>query len=155
MYILKNYSKLYNKNYILKIYYYLNKYPFIIYLNNNIFNNKNLLNFKIELLKFDNKCFILNTKYIKYLFNYKSFKFLGTNIIVILFKSFESFLLIKNYLEDKKFFYSYKKNLGMKNIIKNILNLKNNVFLFSFIIFKLILYIILLILYIIYIIIKL
>jgi hypothetical protein len=120
MYILKKYNKLYNNKNILKIYYYLNKYSFIIYLNNNIFNNKFLLNFKIQLLKFNIKSFIINTKYIKYLFNYKSFKFLGTNIIVVVFKNFENFLLIKNYLENKNFYYSYNKNFGMKNIFKNI-----------------------------------
>jgi len=155
MYILNNYNKLYNNNNILKIYYYIKNYNFIIFLNNNQFNNKNLLNLKMELFKFNNKCFIINTKYVKNIFDYKSFGFLSTNIIVVIFKEFKDFLLMEKFFYDKKFYFSYKKNFGIMKKLNNIFNFENNSFLLGFIIFKFILYIIILLLYIIYIIIKL
>src|SRR5689334_14227240 len=116
MYILNNYNKLYNYNNILKIYYYIKNYPFIIFVNNKQFNNRLLLNLKIELLKLNNKCITINTLYIKYIFNYKSFKFLGVNTLMFLFKDFKDFILFENYFNNMKLFYSYKYNFGMTKL---------------------------------------
>src|SRR5688572_23081251 len=146
---LKSYKKLYNNSNICKIYYYIKNCNFIIFIDDQ-FNNKELLDLKIELLKFNNRCFIINSKYIKTLFNYKSFKFLSNNIIIICFKDFNTFLLIEKFLNNKFFNYSFKKCYSITKQFKDIYDLKNNEFLLSFIIFKLILYIILILLYIIY-----
>jgi hypothetical protein len=46
MYLIKDYKKLYNKTNILKIYYNLKFYPFIIFINQDQLKMLNLLNLK-------------------------------------------------------------------------------------------------------------
>jgi len=153
MYLIKDYKKLYNKTNILKIYYNLKFYPFIIFINQDQLKMLNLLNLKNEISKLEGKSFIMNLKYIKKLFNYESFKFMSINTLAIVLKNINDFFLfIINLLDNIIFYYTYNKFLSFINIKNNVFEHKLNINLLvlNLALFKLILNIIILLLYLLY-----
>lgn len=141
-----NLNKIYNIAILLKLYNLFNISNYLIFIHKKEFKNKQLLNIKNEILKLNCKSFIINSKYISYLFNLLDFKFINSNILVIFIDNMKNFILILNLLDNIKFYYTYNKIFS--NIInnKNIKNYNNNLFIIHYIINSLIFNILLLIL---------
>ena len=128
-----NQLKLYNKSTILNLYKYIQDYSFILFININRLKN--------EVSKLNCKNLVINTIFIKKIFHYTNFKFLGANTFLIFLRDINDFIFFINLLEDTTlFYYSYNKILGnitQKNIIfKFYEQSKNSIIFLHYIIFK-------------------
>jgi hypothetical protein len=106
----------------------------VIYFNCNKVSNKYLYSLKNEILKKNLKSFLINSIYIKNMFE-NSFKFLNSNIFFIFCNNILNFSFIIDLLSNIKFFYFFDKCMG--NVYCKGLSLSNNLIFFHFIVFKL------------------
>lgn len=154
MYIIKPNHKLFYYNTFFQIYNDLKIYKFYFFIDYYYLTNNNLLNLKLEIIKLNNKSFILNSKYVKKLFTSKIGTFIGVKTLVICITNLDNFINILQYLHLIPFYFSYERNFS--NIInsKFLFNIKNNqlniILFINFILFKLIMNIIVLLLYLLY-----
>ena len=70
MYKIKLYKNLFWLNNILKSYYYVKSFPYIIFIDIFYFTNKSLLELKIKIKNENIQSIILNTKILKKIFKY-------------------------------------------------------------------------------------
>ena len=136
-----NYTSLKNSFDLLYFKELINNSNFIIYLNCNKILNRNLYDLKNELLKKKLKSYIINSKYIKKLFE-KKFTFLCSHVFFIFCNNISNFIFIINLLNNIKFFYLFNKCFSNNNIIIN-----NNLYFLHFIIFKLLFNLLIIVLY--------
>ena len=88
----KNYKNLFFLRNNFKLLYFkflIENSTFIIFFNYNKISNLNLLNLKNEISKKNLKNIIINSKFIKSLFN-KDFQFLNSNILFVFFNDIEN-----------------------------------------------------------------
>ena len=122
---------------------------FVIILNIQNMSNKDLLDFKIELFKYEAKSMVIKAKYIKTLFlNYYSF--LKGACMSIFISDIVAFLNIIKLLKNISFFFCFNKcfsNITNSEILLYQNNIYEHYIVFHYIIFKLVNNIILIILY--------
>jgi hypothetical protein len=135
--IKKNFDLLYFKELI-------NTSPLIIYFNCNKVSNKYLYDLKNEILKKNLKSFLINSIYIKGIFE-TNFKFLNSSIFFIFCNNILNFLFIVDLLRNIKFFYFFDKCIG--NVYCKVLSLNTNLIFFHFIVFKLLFSLLIIILF--------
>lgn len=116
---------------------------FIIFFNYNKISNKDLYELKNEMLKKNIKSFIINTEYMKLLFN-ENLTFLNANTFCIFCNNIDNFIFISNLLNNINFLYLFNKSFINNKYNKIIFN--NNFINFHFLIFKFLYNIILIIL---------
>lgn len=158
MYKIKLYKNLFWLNNILKSYYYVKLFSYIIFIDIFYFTNKSLLELKIKIKNENIQSIILNTKILKKIFKYNHYKFNRTKIVMIFSLNLNLFLHIIQFLENIPFYFSYKRGFSSLILNQNIIDWKlmssvNN-YIWGLLIFKFIIYIIVLILYLIYTLIK-
>ena len=133
----KNFDLLYFKELI-------NSSIFIIYFNCSKIYNKDLYNLKNEILKKNLKSYIINSMYIKDIFE-KKFKFLNSMMFFIFCNSVSNFLFVSKLLNNINFFYLFNKCFS--SLFNNNIILNNNLNIVHFIIFKLLFSILIIILF--------
>jgi hypothetical protein len=109
----------------------INNSIFIIYFNYDKVSNKFLYGFKNEMSKKNLKSFVINSKYIKIMFEGK-FKYFSSNMVFIFCNNVLNFIFITKLLNNIKFFYLFNKCFSNNNFI-----MINNLHFFHFIVFKL------------------
>jgi hypothetical protein len=127
IYLKKNFDLLYFKELI-------NNSTFIIYFNCNKIFNKDLYNIKNEILKKKLKSYIINSIYIKKMFE-KKFKFLNSYVFFIFCNNISNFIFLIKLLNNIKIFYLFNKCFG--NLLNNNIKLNDDLNFLHFIIFKL------------------
>ena len=127
IYLKKNFDLLYFKELI-------NNSTFIIYFNCNKIFNKDLYNIINEILKKKLKSYIINSIYIKKMFE-KKFKFLNSYVFFIFCNNISNFIFLIKLLNNIKIFYLFNKCFS--NLLNNNIKLNDDLNFLHFIIFKL------------------
>jgi len=112
MYQINLYKNLDRLSSIMKVYYFFKVFNFFLVLDLFYFTNKSLLDLKIELNKVNSKSLILNTKVLKNLFVFKDNKFCNTKTLVIFSNHINLFVQVMKFLDQKPFYFCYRRYLS-------------------------------------------